>query len=136
MAGSTSPGWPSLITSLIARQDLSAESAAWAMEQIMAGDASPAQVAGFLVALRAKGEAVEEMRGLADTMLAHASRFTLEGDSVDVVGTGGDRAHTVNISTMAALVVAGAGAQVVNTATGLRRRRPVRPMCSRHSVST
>ena len=61
----------------------------------------PAQVAGFLVALRAKGETVDEMRGLADTMLAHASRIEVAGPSLDIVGTGGDRAHTVNISTMA-----------------------------------
>jgi anthranilate phosphoribosyltransferase len=70
-------------------------------------------VAGFLVALRAKGETVEEMRGLADTMLAHASRIEVAGTTLDIVGTGGDRAHTVNISTMAALVAAASGVRVV-----------------------
>jgi anthranilate phosphoribosyltransferase len=83
------------------------------MDQIMSGEASTGQVAGFLMALRAKGETVEEMRGLADTMLAHASRITVEGTTLDIVGTGGDRAHTVNISTMAALVAAASGVRVV-----------------------
>jgi anthranilate phosphoribosyltransferase len=83
------------------------------MDQIMSGEASPVQVAGFLMALRAKGETVDEMRGLADTMLAHASRITVEGTTLDIVGTGGDRAHTVNISTMAALVAAASGVRVV-----------------------
>ena len=83
------------------------------MSQIMAGDASPVQVAGFLVALRAKGETVEEMRGLADQMLAHAVRIEVAEPSLDIVGTGGDRAHTVNISTAAAMVCAAAGVRVV-----------------------
>jgi len=71
------------------------------------------QVAGFLMALRAKGETVEEMRGLADMMLAHASRIEVAGTTLDIVGTGGDRAHTVNISTMASLVAAASGVRVV-----------------------
>jgi len=83
------------------------------MDQIMSGAASPVQVAGFLIALRAKGESVEEMRGLADQMLAHATRIEVAGPSLDIVGTGGDRAHTVNISTMSAMVCAAAGVTVV-----------------------
>jgi len=83
------------------------------MNQIMSGDASAVQVAGFLMALRAKGETVEEMRGLADMMLAHASRIEVAGTTLDIVGTGGDRAHTVNISTMASLVAAASGVRVV-----------------------
>jgi anthranilate phosphoribosyltransferase len=83
------------------------------MDQIMGAEASPAQVAGFLMALRAKGETVEEMRGLADMMLAHASRIEVAGPSLDIVGTGGDRAHTVNISTMASIVAAATGVRVV-----------------------
>jgi anthranilate phosphoribosyltransferase len=63
--------------------------------------------------LRAKGETVEEMRGLADTMLAHASRIEVAGTTLDIVGTGGDRAHTVNISTMASLVAAASGVRIV-----------------------
>ena len=105
--------WPTVFTSLLAGQDLTAEASGWAMDQIMGAEASPAQVAGFLMALRAKGETVEEMRGLADTMLAHASRIEVAGPSLDIVGTGGDRAHTVNISTMASIVAAGTGVRVV-----------------------
>jgi anthranilate phosphoribosyltransferase len=83
------------------------------MDRIMSADATPVQIAGFLVALRAKGETVDELTGLAEAMLSHAVRIEVPGPTVDVVGTGGDRANTVNISTMAALVVAGAGLRVV-----------------------
>lgn len=107
------PTWPRLLTQLIARNDLTAEQTRWAMGQVMAGEASPVQLAGFLVALRAKGETVAELTGLAEEMLANAHRISVPGRCVDVVGTGGDLMHTVNISTMAALVVAGAGIRVV-----------------------
>jgi len=105
--------WPDLLTWLVAGRDLTAEQASWAMDEIMRGEASPVQIAGFLVGLRAKGETVEELTGLAATMLAHANRIEVPGRTVDIVGTGGDRAHTVNISTMAALVIAGTGLRVV-----------------------
>lgn len=105
--------WPTIYTTLLAGQNLGITESGWAMDQIMSGDASPSQVAGFLMALRAKGETVDEMRGLADMMLAHASRIEVAGTTLDIVGTGGDRAHTVNISTMASLVAAAAGARVV-----------------------
>ncbi|MEP6799901.1 MAG: anthranilate phosphoribosyltransferase [Lapillicoccus sp.] len=105
--------WPDVFAALIARRDLEAAQAEWAMDQIMSGEASPARVAGFLMALRTKGETALEMRGLADRMLAHAHRIEVPGLSLDIVGTGGDRAHTVNISTMAAMVCAAAGVTVV-----------------------
>lgn len=79
----------------------------------MSGEATPAQIAGFLVALSAKGETVEELSGLVDAMLAHANPVSISGQKLDIVGTGGDQLNTVNISTMAALVAAGAGAKVV-----------------------
>ncbi|HQY34333.1 anthranilate phosphoribosyltransferase [Actinotalea sp.] len=107
------PTWPRLLTSLLAGRDLDAEQTRWAMGQVMAGEATPVQLAGFLVALRAKGETVAELTGLAEEMLARAVRIEVPGRAVDVVGTGGDLMHTVNISTMAALVVAGAGVTVV-----------------------
>ena len=107
------PTWPTVFVALLAGEDLDARSAEWAMGQIMTGEASSAQVAGFLMALRAKGESVEEMRGLADQMLAHAIRIEVSGPSLDIVGTGGDRAHTVNISTMAAMLCAATGVTVV-----------------------
>jgi anthranilate phosphoribosyltransferase len=106
-------GWPQILTALVGRTDLPGESAAWAMREIMAGSATPVQIAGFAVALRAKGETVDEVEGLVRAMYEHATRITVEGRTLDVVGTGGDRAHTVNISTMAAIVAAAAGARVV-----------------------
>lgn len=109
----TTTTWPDVLTELVRGHDLDAARAAWAMDRIMSGEASPSQVAGFLVALRAKGETVDELAGLADMMLTHAHRFEVPGRTVDIVGTGGDRLHTVNISTMAALVIAGAGLTVV-----------------------
>jgi len=98
---------------LDARRAVTAEQPAWVIDKIMRGEATPVRVAGFLVALRAKGETVDELTGLAEAMLSHAVRITVPGRSVDIVGTGGDRAHTVNISTMSALVVAGTGLRVV-----------------------
>ena len=83
------------------------------MNTIMSGEASPAQIAGFLVALSAKGETVAELTGLVEAMVAAARPLQIDGEKLDIVGTGGDRQNTVNISTMAALVAAGAGAKVV-----------------------
>ncbi|MGH3354276.1 MAG: anthranilate phosphoribosyltransferase, partial [Nocardioidaceae bacterium] len=105
--------WPDVLSTLVAGQDLSAAQAAWAMEEILGGSATPVQIAGFAIALRAKGETVDEVEGLVRTMYAHAVAIDVPGRTIDVVGTGGDRAHTVNISTMAALVTAGAGVTVV-----------------------
>lgn len=105
--------WPELIARLLRGEDLGTTDTAWAMGEVMAGEASPAQVAGFVVALRAKGETPEEVAGLVEVMLAEAAEVVVPGRVVDTCGTGGDRANTVNISTMAALVVAGAGVPVV-----------------------
>jgi anthranilate phosphoribosyltransferase len=105
--------WPAVLSALLERHDLPAETTAWAMGEIMSGSATPVQIAGFVVALRAKGETVDEVEGLVQAMYDHATHISIPGQAVDVVGTGGDRAHTVNISTMAALVAAGAGARVV-----------------------
>lgn len=107
------PTWPDLLTALLAGTDLTALDTAWAMGQVMRGEASPVQLAGFLVALKAKGLTIDELTGLADEMLAHAHRIEVPGPTVDIVGTGGDRHHSVNISTMAAVVAAGAGFTVV-----------------------
>ncbi|GAA1886035.1 anthranilate phosphoribosyltransferase [Streptantibioticus ferralitis] len=105
--------WPDVLSALLAGRDLSADDAAWAMDRIMSGEASDAQIAGFAVALRAKGETVEELSGIVRTMYEHANLIEVPGPSVDIVGTGGDRARTVNISTMSAIVVAGTGTKVV-----------------------
>lgn len=102
-----------MITELISGSDLAAEQTYAAMDAVMSGEVSDVVLAGFLVALRAKGETVDELRGLADAMVAHAREIHVPGPAVDIVGTGGDRLRSVNISTMAALVTAGAGAKVV-----------------------
>lgn len=105
--------WPGLLTPLMRGEHLSPDDTAWAMDQIMSGEATDVQIAGFAVALRAKGETVEEITGLVRAMYAHAHTIEIPGRTVDIVGTGGDLAKTVNISTMAAIVVAGTGAKVV-----------------------
>ncbi|MBV2153628.1 anthranilate phosphoribosyltransferase [Kitasatospora sp. SUK 42] len=105
--------WPDLLAALLKGEDLDRTSTAWAMDRIMSGEASPVQVAGFMVALRAKGETVDEIAGLVDAMYRHAEPLDVPGPAVDIVGTGGDRAKTVNISTMSAIVAAAAGAKVV-----------------------
>jgi anthranilate phosphoribosyltransferase len=104
--------WPGLLTSLLGGQSLTSDDTAWVMREVMTGDASPVQTAGFLIALRAKGETSEEVAGLVQVMLELAEPLSVPGRVVDTCGTGGDRAHTVNISTMAALVVAGTGIPV------------------------
>ena len=109
----TARSWPHLLGALLAGEPLAEADTAWAMGEIMTGEATPAQVAGFLVALRAKGATAVEMSGLVQSMLEHAELIEVPGPIVDIVGTGGDLAHTVNISTMAAVVVAGTGARVV-----------------------
>ncbi|MFI6446485.1 anthranilate phosphoribosyltransferase [Kitasatospora sp. NPDC050543] len=105
--------WPDLLSALLKGEDLTQGDTAWAMDRIMSGEATPVQVAGFVVALRAKGETVDEISGLVEAMYAHAEPLHIPGPAVDVVGTGGDRAKTVNISTMSAIVAAAAGAKVV-----------------------
>ncbi|MFC5146384.1 anthranilate phosphoribosyltransferase [Streptomyces aureoversilis] len=107
------PSWPGLLDALLAGRDLTADDAAWAMDRIMRGEATDAQIAGFLVALRAKGETVAEISGLVRTMYEHARLIEVPGPCVDIVGTGGDGAKTVNISTMSSIVVAGTGVKVV-----------------------
>lgn len=109
----TGQSWPEVLTALVGRTDLTSEQTAWAMEEILSGAATPVQIAGFAVALRSKGETVAEMQGLVDAMYAYAAPLHIEGRTLDIVGTGGDRSFSVNISTMAAIVAAGAGVTVV-----------------------
>jgi anthranilate phosphoribosyltransferase len=100
------------IAALVERRELTHPEAEAVMGEIMRGEATPAQVAAFVVALRLKGETVDEIAGLAATLRAHARVAALGGDTVDTCGTGGDGASTFNISTTAAFVAAGAGARV------------------------
>lgn len=113
MSGAGAHTWPSVLTALLSGSDLSSDQTSWAMRQMMSGDAAPAQIAGFLVALRAKGETVTELRALADVMLEHALPIEVEGPTLDIVGTGGDMAGTVNISTMSSICIAATGVRVV-----------------------
>ncbi|MEU0312378.1 anthranilate phosphoribosyltransferase [Nocardioides sp. NPDC006273] len=110
---SAADSWPEVLTTLVAGQSLSAHQAAWAMGEILSGEATSAQIAAFAVALRAKGETVDELAGVADGMLAKANPIFVPGRVLDIVGTGGDRSFSVNISTMSAIVAAGAGAKIV-----------------------
>ena len=107
-------GWPAILGALTRGRNLTGAEAGAALREILEGAATGAQIAAFCVALRMKGETVEEISGLVATMLEYAQRVPLPADLavVDTCGTGGDRSHTINVSTMAALVVAGAGAPV------------------------
>ena len=101
------------IARLVERQDLSEKDCEEAMGLIMSGKAPEAQIAGFLVALRMKGETVQEITGCARAMHAAATKINVDGlDAIDTCGTGGDRMGTFNVSTAAALVAAGAGVPV------------------------
>lgn len=108
--------WPRVLARLTGSEHLSRGQAAWAMEQIMAGEASAAQIAAFAVAMKMKVPTSAEVSELAEVMLAHALPMpagALPDDAVDIVGTGGDGVNTVNVSTMAAIVVAAAGVPMV-----------------------
>ncbi|MFD4294523.1 anthranilate phosphoribosyltransferase [Rhodococcus sp. NPDC058505] len=105
--------WPEVLGALTDGRDLDAATASWAMGEIMSDNATSAQIAAFGIALKMKGPTPSEVRGIADAMLAHARPLDVDSDAVDIVGTGGDRQHTVNISTMASVVVAAAGVRVV-----------------------
>ncbi len=108
--------WPTVMSALVAGHDLDAATAGSVMTAILRGDATTAQIGGFLVGLRAKGETVDELAGLLEATLHEATFVPLTDDErsacLDIVGTGGDGSHSINVSTMASLVAAGAGAPV------------------------
>lgn len=112
-SGDSQFSWPQVLGALTERRDLSAEATGWAMDEIMSDEATPAQIAAFGVALKMKGPTADELGGLAGAMMAHCRPVSVSQEAVDIVGTGGDRSHTVNISTMSSLVVAAAGVPVV-----------------------
>lgn len=107
-------GWPVVLGHLMEGDSLTRDTARATMAEILDGAASPAQIAAFMVALRMKGETVDELVGMVEAMLAASTRVEIDtsGPVVDIVGTGGDRAHTINVSTISSLVVAGAGGRV------------------------
>ena len=104
--------WVDVLEALLAGEDLNAPTTTWVMAEMLTGSAPPANTAAFLVALRAKGETAREVSGLVTGMMNASVPLDIEGPVVDTCGTGGDRSHTVNISTMAAVVAAAAGARV------------------------
>jgi len=104
--------WPVLLTALLEGQDLSVSQADWAMAEFMTGRATPAQMGAFLVALQSKGVTVDEIVGFRDAILAEARDVPLPPLSLDIVGTGGDRFGTVNVSTMASVIAAATGVPV------------------------
>lgn len=110
---SSNVSWPELLTSLLEGRDLSISEATWAMKQVMEGEATSVQLAGFLVGLRSKGETVGEIVGFRDAILENAVPLDVDPMVLDIVGTGGDRFGTVNISTMASVVCAASGARVL-----------------------
>jgi anthranilate phosphoribosyltransferase len=106
--------WPVLLTTLVEGEDLSIRQASWAMQQVMAGEATSAQLGGLLVALRMKGETVDEIVGFRDAVLANALTLDVDPMVLDIVGTGGDPYGAVlNISSVASVICAAAGVPVV-----------------------
>jgi anthranilate phosphoribosyltransferase len=107
-------GWPGVLTVLLAGTSLTADQAEVVLGQVLSGDAAPTQIAGLAVALQAKGESVGEMTGFVRAMVAHAVPLDLPTGTevIDTCGTGGDRLRSINVSTIAALVVAATGAKV------------------------
>jgi anthranilate phosphoribosyltransferase len=109
----TAKRWPEILSALTDGQDLTENDTEWAMGEIMGGRAGDARLGGLLIGLRSKGETVAELDGLVRAMQVHAVGVDAEGPLLDIVGTGGDKAGTVNISTMSAIVAAAAGARIV-----------------------
>lgn len=105
--------WPDVLTTLLERRDLSVWESTWAMRQVMQGKVSDAKLAGFLIALRAKGETIDEIVGFRDAILEAAVPLPVSPDVLDIVGTGGDRVGTVNVSTTAAVIIGATGIPVV-----------------------
>ena len=105
-------GWPGVLGRLVGGDSLSADEAECALGEVLTGAATEAQIAALAIALRIKGETVDEIHGLVRAMLAHAEPISVGGDLLDVVGTGGDRLGSINVSTLAAFIAAGAGARV------------------------
>jgi anthranilate phosphoribosyltransferase len=111
---SSTVSWPHILGTLVDGADLTISESTWAMEQVMAGEATSAQLAGMLVALRIKGETVDEIVGFRDAVLAHALTLDIDSMALDIVGSGGDPYGAVlNISSVASMIVAASGVPVV-----------------------
>lgn len=111
---SSTPTWPSVLSHLVEGSDLSISESTWAMQSVMAGEATSAQIGGLLVALRIKGETVDEIVGFRDAVLANALPLNVDPMVLDIVGTGGDPYGAVlNISSIASVIAAATGVPVV-----------------------
>ena len=112
----SSGGWPQIISQLLSRKDLTASHAGAAMRSVLSGEATPSQITAFIISLRAKGETEVELEGMLAEVRRAAERVALSDEiaerAIDIVGTGGDHSYSVNVSTMASMVVAGAGIPV------------------------
>lgn len=109
-------GWPELLTMLLQGEDIGAAVAESAISEILRGDATPSQMSAFVIAMRSKGETAEELEGMLHAVRSAGNKVHLDpviaARAIDIVGTGGDKSYSVNVSTMSALVVAGAGVPV------------------------
>ncbi|MFE3545635.1 anthranilate phosphoribosyltransferase [Nocardia sp. NPDC059177] len=105
--------WPQVLGTLADGGDLAADDTTWVIDEIFTDNATPAQIAAFGVAMKIKGPTPTELGGMVTGMLGHARLVQVDGDAVDIVGTGGDRSGSVNISTMSSVVVAASGVPVV-----------------------
>lgn len=105
--------WPNILSKLVAGENLSRAEATWSLDEIMSGQTDAGIIAAFMIALRAKGETVDEISGLVDAMLTNALKLDVSSDALDIVGTGGDMFGTVNVSSMASIVAASSGVPVL-----------------------
>ena len=105
--------WPQLLGPLMRHEPVPVELVQWGMREVMSAAATPSQIAAFAVAMRMHGETAEEIAALVEVMLEFSERLHYDGVALDTCGTGGDGAHTVNISTMAALLLSAAGVAIV-----------------------
>ena len=110
MSTLSTPGWDLIISELADGQDLTPELATWAMNEILENQAAKDEIKSFLLGVQAKGESPEEVASFLDVMFAHAAPISIAARAVDPVGTGGDGANTINISSTAAIIAAAAGA--------------------------
>jgi len=110
---SSSPTWEDVFASLATKSELSALQIEWAMNEILEGASSAENIKKFLLALKEKGETADEVNSLVDSMYRKASLIDIPDRAVDIVGTGGDGANTINISTTAAIITTAAGARTI-----------------------
>lgn len=123
------------IVKLVNKENLTYEMAEGAMDEIMGGKADPIQISAFLTAITMKGETIEEITACANGMRKHGIHMEHDKDVLEIVGTGGDKSNSFNISTTASLVISAGGVAVANTETAPHRANPAQPTVSKRSAS-